>query len=143
MTEPTKLPRVPSGVAMTLGDALRDYGRVCVEQATADLRAMLDRAIERLHAAEAALQPVKAERDEARAEIARLTELLSDVRAVESELAEKSDELARLTTLRPMSEYDGSWAIYWRTDGPRGIVPSYTSTAKYWTPLPNVKEAKP
>jgi hypothetical protein len=124
---------------------VESFATLAVEQATADLRAMLDRAIERLHAAEAALQPVKAERDEARAELARLTELLSDVRAVEAELAEKSDELARLTTLRPVSEWKEEDVVFWELYGPAEYARwrhSDAFHASHWTPLPDVKEIK-
>jgi len=140
MTEPIKLPKLPEPWNFTR-PTVEAYTTLAIEQVTADLRERLAKAEADSNVWAERYRKAALERDEARAEIARLTELLSDVRAVEAELAEKSDELARLTTLRPMSEYDGSWAIYWRTDGPRGIVPSYTSTAEYWTPLPDVKEA--
>jgi chromosome segregation ATPase len=88
-----------------------------------------------------------AERIRAEAELARLTELLSDVRAVEAELAEKSDELARLTTLRPLSEWkDGDYNVLWwyrRNDGGMYGLQSRFEHCLGWTPLPNVKEAKP
>jgi hypothetical protein len=145
MTEPTKLPKLPEPWNFTR-PTVEAYAALAVEQATADLRAMLDRAIERLHAAEAALQPVKDERDEARAELARLTELLSDVRAVEAELAEKSDELARLTTLRPASEQlddPNRLTIGWFFAGSKWWPVLRLSRATHWTPLPNVTEAKP
>jgi len=144
MNEPIKLPKLPEPWNFTR-PTVEAYARLAVEQATADLRAMLDRAIERLHAAEAALQPVKAERDEARAELARLTELLSDVRAVEAELAEKSDELARLTTLRPVSEWKEEDVVFWELYGPAEYARwrhSDAFHASHWTPLPDVKEIK-
>jgi hypothetical protein len=89
---------------------------------------------------------VMQERDEARAELARLTELLSDVRAVEAELAEKSDELARLTTLRPVSEWKEGDVVFWELYGPAGYARwrhSDAFHASHWTPLPDVKEANP
>jgi len=86
---------------------------------------------------------VMQERDEARAELARLTELLSDVCAVEAELAEKSDELARLTTLRPYEEHAEGAKLYWVKDGSEWVCDPLLKRPSHWTPLPDVKEAKP
>jgi hypothetical protein len=120
MTEPIKLPPLPGCLTfypLTDRVALDEYICLAVEQATADLRAMLDRAIERLHAAEAALPLVKDERDEACA------------------------ELARLTTLRPESEWENEAAEWWVQQLSGEWSPVDPVTGTHWTPLPDVKEA--
>jgi hypothetical protein len=119
--------------------------RAAIEQATADLRERLAKAEADSNVWAERYRKAALERDEARAELARLTELLSDVRAVEAELAEKSDELARLTTLRPLSEWkDGDYNVLWwyrRNDGGMYGLQSRFEHCLGWTPLPEVKEA--
>ena len=69
---------------------------------------------------------------EAREELTRLHAECDALRA----------ELARLTTLRPASEHDTqNEALWWHSpDDFHGA--SYFRDAPYWTPLPDVKEAK-
>jgi sRNA-binding protein len=117
---------------------MRNYARLAVEQATADLRgqlaAMTRRANDEYLAASAhrnwaELQRIRAEK-------------------VEAERDEARAELARLTTLRPASEHDPNedgyarWFFhkddYWAEVGSDHRKPQY---ATHWTPLPPVKEA--
>jgi len=149
MTEPIKLPPLPEPWNFTR-PTVEAYAALAVEQATAGLRAMLDRAIERLHAAEAALQPVKDERDEARAELARLTTQRLWVWRNFS------------ATKRELWVFDNPFPVYMDSGDPQTIgepygyalfKPSRRGRADITdeqameqmmrTPLPDVKEAKP
>jgi hypothetical protein len=158
MTEPIKLP-LRDAIIEGMGwrdiksYIAKDDDLICriervVEQAAADLRERLAKAEADSNVWAERYRKAALKRDEARAELARLTELLSDVRAVEAELAEKSDEIARLTTL--LARY--------RNETPLGHQPhmiaheadavldaafrrSVKVVAK-GAPLPDVKEAK-
>ena len=75
-------------------------------------------------------------------------ELGAMVAKAEAERDEARAELARLTTLRPASEHDReSWAI-WHDKDDGAWVPiclSYSNTlldCECWTPIPKVKEPK-
>jgi len=155
MNEPIKLPlrdAIIEGMGWRdiKGYIAKDDDLICriervVEQATADLRERLAKAEADSNVWAERYRKAALERDEARAELARLTELLSDVRAVEAELAEKSDELARLTTLRPVSEWKEEDVVFWELYGPAEYARwrhSDAFHASHWTPLPDVKEIK-
>jgi hypothetical protein len=66
------------------------------------------------------------------------------IRHLQEELAQAQAALARLTTLRPASEWDGDLAIWRYKSHPRYLV-SDKDCETYdligWTPLPPVKEA--
>jgi hypothetical protein len=149
MTEPIKLPPLPrppihlSGWTNELCEWAKNYARLAVEQAAADLRERLAKAEADSNVWAERYRKAALERDEAQDELARLTELLSDVRAVEAELAEKSDELARLTTLRPYEEHAEGAKLYWVKDGSEWVCDPLLKRPSHWTPLPDVKEAKP
>jgi hypothetical protein len=131
MTEPIKLPPLPMPDGTAYGPhrtaehyflhaKMRDYARLYVEQATAELRAELEdmeqRALSEWH------QKLEAQ-----------------------ERAEKAEaELARLTTLRPASEHDGKPAIWWLNSVGNWLRISESRFGMdhcYWTPLPEPKEA--
>jgi hypothetical protein len=153
MTEPIKLP-LRDAIIEGMGwrdiksYIAKDDDLICriervVEQATADLRERLAKAEADSNVWAERYRKAALEHDEAQAELARLTELLSDVCAVEAELAEKSDELARLTTLRPYEEHAEGAKLYWVKDGSEWVCDPLLKRPSHWTPLPDVKEAKP
>jgi hypothetical protein len=132
MTEPIKLQDVKQ---------LMRYARIAIEREDA-LRARAEKA--------------EAERDEARATLERCREVNDATaegwRKTQIELDEARAELARLTTLRPASEFSNddsngreNRVLWWHVSGSSGSVifdsASEYPEAQWWTPLPPVKEA--
>lgn len=122
MTEPIKLPLRDAiiegmGWPALKGHIAQDDDLICriervVEQATADLRAELAAMTDHWYKA-------RAERDEACA------------------------ELARLTTLRPASEHDHAGLALWHfASGAATVSRKAQIGSTGWTPLPEVKEPK-
>jgi len=118
MTEPIKLPDMPFDLYHGIRDcdqynAIRKYTTDAVEQATADLRAELAAMTDHWYKA-------RAERDEARA------------------------ELARLTTLRPIASLPpNTQCLRWTQSrtGQHWMLVDKHDWHDFWTPLPPVKEA--
>lgn len=163
MTEPIKLPPIPEHEFLFRDDLLA-YARLAVEQATAGLRAEVDKLrllgervngirnsiigaqavnfSEHVYPLVAALNEagfVGKNYDEARKDLGTLIE---QVKKAEAERDEARAELARLTTLRPIPEY-GDFpqpAIYWSNDGDGWMVDDDID-GTHWTPLPEPKEA--
>jgi hypothetical protein len=143
MTEPIKLPPDEQMQALVKecgldwqrgymplfdGDPTNRYAvliKAVVEQATADLRADLvamtalrDKFQGELWCAQADLKKAEAERDEARA------------------------ELARLTTPQPACDHDNeNMVIAFLNDGTQKRLAVHLEPWEWWTPLPPVKEA--
>lgn len=69
-------------------------------------------------------------------------DMFKELERIEAECDALRAELDRLTTLRPASEHDTqNEALWWHSpDDFHGA--SYFRDAPYWTPLPDVKEAK-
>jgi hypothetical protein len=163
MTEPIKLPELPEPWNFTR-PTVEAYAALAVEQATADLRAELADIRAELAGGDSASLPngytttqmartIRAERDKfmwqvrdtcVRAEKANKSvwKQLCDLAIAQRN--EAKAELARLTTLRPISrtptdeqEQGLTWVRvndYWAWTG--------SDEATHWTPLPDVKEAK-
>jgi len=116
MTEPIKLPDMPFDLYHGIQDcdqynAIRKYTTDAVEQATADLRAELAAMTDHWYKA-------RAERDEVRA------------------------ELARLTTLRAHTGHTHTGLVLWHfASGAATVSRKAQAGSIGWTPLPPVKEA--
>jgi hypothetical protein len=128
MTEPIKLPPFePTNFPVTMSQ-VEAYARLAVEQATADLRADLAFQTEaRLKDAEdfrAKLKQERKERDEARAELARLT-TPKQWRCLEHH---EIDTLAR-------DMVKAGRSVNWLAE-----AIEIRLTERNWTPLPDVKE---
>ena len=136
MTEPIKLPPLPMPDGTAYGDnrtikghyfmpeKVRAFATLAIEQATADLRADLEfQTNARLKDAEdfrVKLKQERKERDEARA------------------------ELARLTTLRPIASLPpNTQCLRWTQSrtGQHWMLVDKHDWHDFWTPLPPVKEA--
>jgi len=111
------------GIIYSLSD-MHDYARLAVEQATADLRSLASKweslfnaQVQLTEAARHRADKAGAQREEARAEV------------------------ERLTTLRPFPT-DGKPVLYWgRYEGEWVLNPLYAPST-HWTPMPDVKEPK-
>jgi hypothetical protein len=70
----------------------------------------------------------------------------AELRRLQAEVERLRDELARLTTLRPLDEWkDGDYNVLWwyrRNDGGMYGLQSRFEDCLGWTPLPDVKETK-
>ena len=170
MTEPIKLPPIPDKIVgwyTTNRPDVEAWGRLAVEQNTAGLREQLQAARICGEAAEKATvslvgqlreagdslyeclkraEKAEAERDEARAECleqARLNGMGSEREArLMAQVQEGQAELARLTTLRPASEWDRETIVVWYLLIGYEWIPCGLDDGTHWTPLPPVKEAK-
>jgi hypothetical protein len=165
MTEPIKPPPLPappihlSGWTNELCEWAKDYARLAVEQATAEMRRDIARSkndVEQMQheinmLASRAVK-AEAEREKARTENAALLAQVnafylgtpdSRLLAMTKERDEAHAELDRLTTLRPMGHPYGGNRAAWIKSIDGGYVPANPVIATHWTPLPDVKEAKP
>ena len=107
--------------AVAAADAL-----LAIEQATADLRAELTR--------EGSL------REQVADDLARV---IQRAEKAEAERDEARAELARLTTLRAMNDEErkSGVGVYWNQNLEGQWKPTHPNYATRWTPLPDVKEA--
>jgi len=137
MTDPIKLPPDP---LVTMNKATLDRQiAYAVERATADLRAELASVLSDWNDIVKAIgSPTNG------GAIGHAKSVLARAQKAEAERDEVRAELARLTTLRPASEWDGDLAIWRYRSHPRYLV-SDKDCETYdligWTPLPPVKES--
>jgi hypothetical protein len=147
MTEPIKLPPLPEPWNFTRPTVVA-YARLAVEQATADLAAEATNLMYECADLRARAEKAEAERDASRAELAsanRECEIRNERELGYLARAQTAEaELARLTTLRPSHQYDAKWLVQWWIKGRDGKWrPADLLRGTHWTPLPDVKEAKP
>jgi hypothetical protein len=162
MTEPIKLPKLPEPWNFTR-PTVEAYTTLAVEQATADLRAQLETAEHALrskgyrkscdipacncgdqwthggHAAER-LSELSSELHGSPVDMGGKT-LLAGLTELIERLEKAEAVLARLTTLRPASEWENEAAEWWVQQLSGEWSPVDPVTGTHWTPLPDVKEA--
>jgi hypothetical protein len=129
MTEPTKLPEALRLAAVPICERSISWQ----SDATIELR--------RLHAIEQATADLRADRE---ALVKANVELLGRIQKAEAERDEARAELARLTTLRPIASLPpNTQCLRWTQSrtGQHWMLVDKHDWHDFWTPLPPVKEA--